>query len=216
MAGAPKTSCPLCRARKGRRACPAKGVEICPHCCGEKRRVEIDCPEDCAYLGGAHAGAWEGRETERKRDLRRVAAQVQALNRKQAELFFLTIVGLAGLRARRSDLDDRLLAEAVSALRKTAETRQSGLLYEHAPEDPRARGLVLDLRRLFEAKAADGATAAPDDRDLLPVLAGLEASLAGTLHEQAGPTAFLDSAVRLAGRIAPPRGEVRGPLIVTP
>jgi hypothetical protein len=200
----------------GRRACPAKGALICSHCCGEKPRVEIDCPEDCAYLGGAHAGAWEGRETERKRDLRRVASQVQALDRKQAELFFLAIVGLAGLRARRDDLDDRLLAEAVSALRKTVETRQSGLLYEHAPDDPRARGLVLDLRRLFEAKAEDGATAAPDDRDLLPVLAGLEASLAGTLHEQAGPTAFLDSAVRLAGRIAPPRGEARGPLIVAP
>lgn len=216
MPAAQRTSCPLCRARKGRRACPAKGFLICPQCCGEKRRVEIDCPEDCVYLGGVHAGAWEGRETERKRDLRRVAAQVQGLDRPQAELFFLAIVGLAGLRARRSDLDDRLLSEAVSALRKTAETRKSGLVYEHAPDDPRARGLVLDLRRLFEAKAADGSTTTPDDRDLLPVLAGLEASLAATLHEQAGPTAFLDSAVRLAGRIALPRGDAREPLILAP
>jgi hypothetical protein len=56
--------CPLCLKRKGRRACPAKGAAICPHCCGTKRRVEIDCPEDCVYLEGGHAGAWEGRETE--------------------------------------------------------------------------------------------------------------------------------------------------------
>lgn len=216
MAGSHKTSCPLCRTRKGRRACPAKGVLICPHCCGAKRRVEIDCPDDCIYLGGAHAGAWDGRETEKKRDLRRVAAHIRELSREQSELFFLALVGLAGLRARRNDLDDRLLLEAVTALRKTSETRRSGILYEHAPEDSRARGLLLDLRQMFEAKAADGSQAAPDDRDLLPVLQALEAGLRETLHEHAGPTAFLDAALRLAGRIAPPRGETRGPIIVAP
>ena len=208
--------CPLCRARKGRRACPAKAVEICPQCCGAKRRVEIDCPEDCPYLDGVHAGAWEGRETERKRDLRRVAPQLQPLARAQAELFFLALVGLAGLRARRPELDDALLLEAVAALRKTAETRQSGLVYEHAPADARARGLVLDVRQMFEARAGDGSATAPDDRDLLAVLAALEASLRGTLQERAGASAFLDTAVRLAGRIAPAGSQARPPLIVTP
>jgi hypothetical protein len=216
MAGSNKSTCPLCRSRKGRRACPAKEALICPHCCGAKRRVEIDCPEDCVYLGGAHAGAWEGRETERKRDLRRVAPQVQGLSREQAELFFLALLGISGLRGRRDGLDDALLLEAVSALRKTTQTRRSGILYEHAPEDSRARGLVLDLRQMFEARQKDGSTAAPDDRDLLAVLGALEKALAATLLEGAGATAFLDTAARLAGRIATAPGEARGPLIIAP
>jgi hypothetical protein len=216
MAGSHSSPCPLCRSRKGRRACPAKGALICPQCCGSKRRVEIDCPEDCVYLGGAHAGAWDGRETERKRDLRRVAHHLQALSPVQAQLFLLALVGITGLRARRGELSDALLLEAVSALRKTTDTRLGGILYDHAPTDPRAQGLVLDLRRMFEAKGADQAATAPDDRDLQPVLLALERSLAATLSEQEGEAAFLDTAARLAGQIASRPAEGRGPLIVAP
>jgi hypothetical protein len=211
-----KATCPLCGSRKGRRACPALGQVICAQCCGAKRRVEIRCPDDCVYLDGAQAGAWDGRETEKRRDLRRVAAHTGELSREQAELFFVSLVGLAGLRARRNDLDDRLLALAFSALRKTAETRESGVLYDHPPADARAVGLVADLRQMFEARTPDGKNTAPADRDLLPVLRALEASLLETLKEQAGPCTFLDAAARLAGRIAPVRGEAQGPLIVTP
>src|SRR5213593_1272785 len=42
--------CPLCSARKGKRACPALRTTICSACCGEKRIVEIACPADCVYL----------------------------------------------------------------------------------------------------------------------------------------------------------------------
>jgi len=76
-------ACPLCRQRKGKRACPAKGELICAQCCGTKRRVEIDCPDDCTWLGG-HAGTWEGRETERTRDLRRLAPSLERLSEAQA------------------------------------------------------------------------------------------------------------------------------------
>jgi hypothetical protein len=216
MTGSHKDGCPLCRARKGRRACPAKGAQICPHCCGAKRRVEIECPEDCVYLAGGHAGGWDGRETEKKRDLRRIAFQVQGLPREQAEIFFLALLGISGLRAGRSGLDDALLLEAVSALRKTTETRQSGILYEHAPRDPRAQGLVVELRQMFEAKSRDGSAAAPADRDLLAVLGALEGSLRATLLERAGATAFLDTAARIAGRTLGRPGAARGPLIVAP
>src|SRR5262249_11412325 len=157
------------------------------------RRVEIDCPEDCVYLAGAHAGAWDGRETERKRDLRRVAPQVHALGSGQAQLFFLALVGITALRSRRSDLTDVLLLEALTALRKTTGTRLGGILYEHAPDHPGALGLVHELSQVFEARGADGSPRAPDDRDLLAVLEALEKGLAATLGERAGSTAFLDS-----------------------
>ncbi|PYQ53942.1 MAG: hypothetical protein DMF78_07875 [Acidobacteria bacterium] len=191
--------CPLCAQRKGRRACPAKGASICSACCGSKRRVEIDCPPDCVWLDGAHAGSWQGRETERRRDTRRLAPHLQRLSPAQADLFFLALVGLASLRGRRRELDDALLADALGALRKTVETRQRGILYDHQADDLRAQGLVLELRGLFEARDAEGRPVSPDDRDLAAVLAALEGALADVLREKAGATAFLDTARRLVG-----------------
>jgi hypothetical protein len=208
-------ACPLCRQRKGKRACPAKGELICAQCCGTKRRVEIDCPDDCTWLGG-HAGTWEGRETERTRDLRRLAPSLERLSDAQARLFFLSLVGLTGLRAGRRDLGDALLLEAVAALRKTVETREKGILYEHPADDLRAQGLVHELGRLFEAKDEEGALHTPADADLLAVLRALEGALLEVAREGAGPTAFLDTAARLAGRLAAANRPASRPLIVEP
>jgi len=208
-------ACPLCRQRKGKRACPAKGELICAACCGAKRRIEIDCPEDCVWLG-AHAGAWEGRETERTRDLRRLAPHLERLSDAQARLLFLSLVGVTALRGRRRDLDDELLLEATAALRKTVETKEKGILYEHPAEDLRAQGLVPELRGLFEAKDEQGIAHAPADKDLLAVLRALEGALGHVAREGAGPAAFLDTAARMAARMgARPLAPGR-PLIVEP
>lgn len=209
-------SCPLCRARKGKRACPAKGETICATCCGTKRRVEIDCPDDCVYLTGVHAGAWEGRETERRRDARRVLLHAQGLSEDQGRLLFLGLMGLLGIRARRPELGDALALQAVSALRRTVETRGKGLIYEHQAEDVRAQVLVHELAGLFEAKDEQERSLAPPDRDLLPVLAALEDGLQASLDEGAG-TAFLDSAARIVGRAqGPSTSPARKPLILEP
>ena len=193
------SGCAVCSHRKGRRACPAKGASICSACCGSKRRVEIDCPSDCVWLEGAHATSWVGRETERRRDARRFAPHLQRLSREQTDLFFLALVGLGAMRARRRDLDDTLVAAAVGALRKTVETRQRGVLYEHPADDLRAQGLVLELRGLFEARDERDRPVFPDDRDLGPVLAALDDVLAELRRSNEGRTAFLDTARRLVG-----------------
>lgn len=202
-------TCPSCRARKGKRACPAKGESICTQCCGSKRRVTIACPDDCAYLTGSHAPAWEGRETERRRDVRRFAHHLQALDEGQWALFFLALNGINALRAQRRELDDRLVASALSALRRTVETRAKGLLYEHAPDDARAAALVRELGGLFRSRADDGQPVEPRDMDVLAVLGALHGAALETLREEAGPTAWLDSVTRLAGRLD--RGESRTP-----
>ena len=209
-------SCPLCAQRKGKRACPAKGVAICAQCCGSKRRVEIACPPDCVYLTGAHAGSWEGRETERRRDILRVATHIQPLSEGQRQLFFLALVGIHGIHSERRELDDRLLGQAVSALRKTVETRSRGLVYEHSPDDVRAQGLVQQLKGLFEAKDEQGQPTSPDDRDLLPVLAALDGAIAQTRQENAGATAFLETVARLAGQMGAAPAAASKPLIVAP
>ena len=138
------------------------------------------------------------------------------LTEGQARLFFLALVGLLGLRARRPELDDHLLHEAVAALRKTVETRERGILYEHRAEDLRAQGLVPEIRALFETKDDAGATHAPDDRDLLAVLGSLRGALEECLREQAGP----DRVPRHRGphrrARASPRPARAPPLIVQP
>jgi hypothetical protein len=210
-------SCPLCRQRRGKRACPAKGEAICSQCCGTKRRVEIDCPPDCVFLDGAHAGAWAGRSAERDRDARRVGPFLEGVTEAQGRLALLSLVGLTAIRARRRELDDRLLFEAVRALRKTVETREKGILYEHQADDARAQGLAHELAGLFETRDDEGRTHAPADRDLAAALARLERAVEATLREGESPHAFLDTAARLAARLAPPSGaRPRPALIVEP
>jgi hypothetical protein len=210
-------SCPLCRQRRGKRACPAKGEAICSQCCGAKRRVEIDCPPDCAFLDGAHAGAWEGRSADRDRDARRVGPFLEGLSEAQGRLVLLSLIGVTAIRARRREIDDRLLREAVEALRRTVETREKGILYEHQAGDARAQGLAHELAEMFEAKDDDGRAHAPADRDLVQALARLEKAIEAAQGEGESAHAFLDTAARLAARLGPPPGARPSPgLIVEP
>jgi len=207
--------CPLCRQRRGKRACPARGEAICSQCCGTKRRVEIDCPSDCVYLDGAHAGAWNGRSADR--DARRVGPFLEGLTEAQGRLVLLSLVGLTAMGTRRRELDDRLLKEAVAALRKTVETREKGILYEHQAEDARAQGLAHDLALLFEARDAEGRSHTPADRDLKAALSCLERAVGATIREGESARAFLDTAARLAARLGPPPGaQPKASLIVEP
>jgi hypothetical protein len=176
--------------------------------------VEIACPDDCVWLG-AHASGWGGRETEHARDVRRLVPHLRGLTEAQARLFFFALVGATDLWASRPELTDRLLHEAVKALAKTVETRERGILYEHPAQDLRAQSLVHELGAVFEAKDEEGRRQAPPDRDLAAVLKALQSAIGECLQEEAGPAAFLETAGRLAGRSAAPRGPAR-PLIVQP
>jgi hypothetical protein len=209
-------SCPLCRQRKGKRACPARGASICSQCCGTKRLVEIDCPSDCVYLTGAHAPGWEGRAAERQRDQRRLGPHVAELTEGQLRLVLLALTGINGIRGHHRELEDTLLLEAVVALRKTVETRDRGILYEHPPGDARAQELVQELSGLFEARDEDGAVHRSSDRDLAAALRGLERAIAATVREKEGPHAFLDTATRLVGRLGGAPARRPRPLIVEP
>jgi hypothetical protein len=104
----------------------------------------------------------------------------------------------------------------VEAFRKTVETREKGILYEHRADDFRAQGLVHELGGLFEAKDDAGTMHAPADPDLLAVLRALEGAVRGTVREGAGEAAFLDTAARVAGRIGAASRPSPRPLIVEP
>ena len=82
-------SCPLCGTRKERRACPALHQTICAVCCGTKRLVEIQCPDDCVYLTSAreHPAAVVKRRQEH--DVAILLPTIQSLTERQYQLFFL-------------------------------------------------------------------------------------------------------------------------------
>jgi hypothetical protein len=217
-------ACPLCRRRKGKRHCPAKGESICAACCGAKRRVEIDCPEDCAYLTGAHAGSWQGRVTEHERDMRRLGPYVSHLEDEAARLVFLALTGIGALGARDPALDDARVVAALETLRKTSQTRETGLVYEHRAENPHVQAVVEELDALLKAplSTADGdsddagRTARP--AEVAATLDAIGTAIAATLAEQAGPRAFVETAGRLAARFGSPvvKPEPEAPLIVRP
>ena len=214
-----KAVCPLCGTRKGKRACPGLGGRtICSTCCGTKRRVEVDCPADCTYLSGAHAAAWDGREDERRLDLMRVAPHLQSLSQDEAALFFYLVAGIVRVSARHRDADDARWRQAVAALRRTMETRESGLVYEHKADDFQADALVRDMHEVLEPPEAEGRPVAPPAA-LRTVLGALADALDAAAREEAGPRAFLDTATRLAARIAseqPRRETTAAPRILEP
>lgn len=63
--------CVSCTSRKGKRSCPALGSVICSQCCGTKREKEIDCPEDCFYLGKSKQYFTERQEAKQISDFER-------------------------------------------------------------------------------------------------------------------------------------------------
>ncbi|MBN2369752.1 MAG: hypothetical protein JXO72_04635 [Vicinamibacteria bacterium] len=191
-------TCGLCGSRKGRRYCPAGQKRICPTCCGSKRIVEINCPDDCVYIKGGRAAAWEGRVTEKRRDERRVAVIYTDLSDAQCRLANKTLVGLLAIRSRLPDIDDRLLASAVGIWRKTIETRERGILYEHQADDMRVQVLVSAIKEVFEEEMK---RLTHSDRDMLAVLRAVERSLTRTSMEETDPRAFLESISRLVGRL---------------
>src|SRR5258705_8050871 len=89
-----EVSCPLCRDRRGRRACPALGESICSICCGTKRLVEVPCPSDCGYLASAREHPPAVVVRQRQKDLGLLAHFMRDLNEAQSELFFLLSAGL--------------------------------------------------------------------------------------------------------------------------
>src|SRR6266550_3293148 len=135
-------SCPLCGTRKERRACPALHQTICAVCCGTKRLIEIQCPDDCVYLTSAreHPAAVVKRQQEH--DVALLLPTIEKMTERQYQLFFL----FQNLIARHtpegfSRLVDDDVADAAAAVASTLETAARGVIYEHAAQSAPAQRL---------------------------------------------------------------------------
>jgi hypothetical protein len=143
--------CGSCDQRKGKRLCPAKNSLLCAQCCGEKRMVEIDCPESCRHLKA-------GREKEVQdyaKRIRTLDPHAQERNRRvlqdHQEVIGRLEYALARERILSHDLSDGDVAQAVDILLETYRTENNGILYEKTSDDLRVETLRRELRSIIES-----------------------------------------------------------------
>jgi hypothetical protein len=129
--------CLVCNQRKAKRFCPAKGSQICPQCCGEKRILELDCPENCQYLesGRRHEVELHGRhytspDPIRQQRNHRILSQFGDFI---SQLEFV----LGDERHGARDFSDQDAAAAIDLVLETLRTEQKGVLYERTSNDVR-------------------------------------------------------------------------------
>ena len=190
-------TCPLCRRRRARRACPALGYQICAVCCGTKRLREIRCPLDCTYLVSARTHPPAVVRRQQERDARFLLPIIDGLGRRQYQLFFVvqtTIHRLA--ETDEMPVNDDVVRDTAQALAATYETASKGIIYEHRPSSLPAERLARELKPLLEGK--DGRGPAASERDLLEVLRRVERAATDARKTLDGGThAYLD----LVGRV---------------
>lgn len=209
--------CPSCGRGKARRDCPALGRAICTVCCGTKRRIEIQCPSDCAYLASAreHPAAVVRRQQER--DVARLLPTIRHLTERQYQLFFLFHSLIAQHRpegfARLVDTD---VAEAAASFAATLETAARGVIYDHRPASIPAQALAdVMATRLAQIRAQGGNVY---DREAAIALRAIEQGGRSVATAGEGDRVYLDLVGRLLQETATPEPQPApspsGPLIL--
>jgi hypothetical protein len=203
--------CPLCQSRAARRHCPALAREICAVCCGTKRRVEIRCPETCAYLGNAAAHPPAVVRRQQERDVALLLPALERLSEAQRQLFFLTLTLVDRFRGEGLDAAvDADVADAAEALAGTYETAARGLIYDQRASSLPAQRLAAEIRKVYD----DLGRARPSGfaEDAARVLRAL-AERIGAAHKSGedGRRGFLDLAARVAAQIRRPEASEAPP-----
>ena len=197
--------CVLCNARKGKRFCPAKQALICAQCCGEKRILEIDCPEDCQYLqvGRSHEAFHENTRHLRSPDPVKQQARARLLESFEHEIARIEYL-LAQQRHAVRDLRDQDAADALDLLIRAYQTEDSGILYEQTSTDPRVEGVRRELRQgIEEMRHPKESRQAPLRLGDALACLGLVRELIGS-HMDAGdsPSSYVDFLARMMPRDA--------------
>lgn len=196
------TTCPSCGQRRGRRACPALGRQICAVCCGTKRLAEIACPPDCGYLSSARQHPPAVVQRRQEREGRFLAGVVHGLSETQYHLFLFLQMAVArhALQAVPALLDEDV-AGAARAMADTAATAAKGIIYEHQSATPPAQRLTAALKAAIESLRKAGQ--APREGDLLLALRATAEAAAGAAGALGGERAY----VELVGGLFKPSAE---------
>jgi hypothetical protein len=210
-------TCPLCRTRKARRACPGVGQDICPVCCGTKRLVEIACPPTCVYLTAAQRHPAAAVKRQQEQDVGVLLNALGRLSEAQLQIFFVIHTFISRFTPEGFPLTDADVAQAAGALATSFESASRGVLFEEASTAPAAESLRRELK-LFLAKLASesGAAGSRFEREVAVVLRGIER---GAKHDAPGIGQGALDYLTLVARILherPPGAAAAGSRIVMP
>ena len=211
--------CTLCEQKRAKRFCPAKNALICAACCGEKRVLQISCPETCDYLKA-------GREREAEeyaKLLGRMDPGIQQKNRRVLNRYPNVIARLEYSLSREHfyarNLTDTDVAQAVDILIDTYRTEDQGILYERSSENLRVDALRRELRTVIESirhpRKEEGPGVVDTHDDRLPIEAIIDClefiqSLIGAFRlSRHSSSAYIDFLARFF-----PQEETRSSLIL--
>jgi hypothetical protein len=212
--------CAVCEQKKGKRNCPAKNASICASCCGEKRVLEIACPEECDYLKA-------GREHEAAEYAKLLRSLDPKSQERNGRVFHnhINVLGrleysFAQARFLSGNLRDKDVAQAVDLLLDKYRTEGKGVFYEKASDDLRVESLRLELREIMDSfrnpkQEEDPAIISPQD-NRLPLSAAIDCleciqSLIGAFQaEGRSASAYVDFLARFY-----PREEKRSSIILS-
>jgi len=210
--------CVLCDQRKAKRFCPAKNALICAQCCGEKRVIEIDCPESCGYLRSGR----EREVQEYAKHVRSMGSDVYEKNQRLLAEHQNAIARLEYLLARERlsdpDLTDNDVVQAIGVLLETYRTEDKGVLYEKTSDDLRIEALRRELRKSIESlrnpERQEGRGLVDPQNTRLPLSAAIDClefvrSLATAYLEDRGSSSYVDFLARLF-----PREEKRSSIVL--
>jgi hypothetical protein len=210
--------CAVCEHKKGKRHCPAKNASICASCCGEKRVLEIACPDECDYLIA-------GREYEAAE----YSLLLRSLDPKSQERnshvfhYHIKVLGrleysIARARFLSGDLKDKDAVQAVDLLLDKYRTEEKGVFYEKTSEDLRVESLRRELREILDSfrnpQREEGQSVISAQDDSLPLSAAIDClecirSLIGAFQAE-GRSSYVDFLARFY-----PREEKRSSIILS-
>jgi hypothetical protein len=143
--------CVLCDQRKAKRNCPAKENSICAQCCGEKRVLEIACPESCEYLQIGR----KYEEEEYGRLLRNSNAAHPERNNRVIQNYYEVAAHLeytlAKERLSSRQMTDQDAVQALDLLIETYQTEENGIFFEKTSDNLRIDALRRELRTVIES-----------------------------------------------------------------
>jgi hypothetical protein len=212
--------CILCNQRKAKRSCPAKNNQICPQCCGEKRVLEIDCPESCPYL---KAGREREAENYGKR-LRTLNSSAQervrkALYERQDVIAHLEYA-LSQERRRSRHLTDKEVKQALDILLENYTTEDKGVLYEKKSDDLQVESMRREMREILESYRnpegvenrgiIDPKSSRLQLSEAIGCLEFMQSIVSNYMEEKQSETSYVDFLLRIT-----PREESRSSIITT-
>lgn len=128
--------CILCNSRKAKRYCPAKRADICPVCCGEKRGIEIDCPEDCKYFVTGHQYQQQKLTHQRiRKDGVETYIRRAELYKKNPQLFACIEYSLVDAFSSNNRINNKDVYMALELNLKTLQSEMKGLIFKHRSDD---------------------------------------------------------------------------------